>query len=261
MQLKGTTEKGQPSPSSQSQRITWNEYYNILKDWVVKHPETFENIKESLKESNGPNEYNLEVKEGKYPVGVVCIPKGLRFEDENMIDCSQIVFNTLDIRIPAQEMRDYYKRFGIIVHRTPGKKKLIIGCGNLGHLLPNLAVSHIDELNRDKSQHYRSKHGHEDSDTLDSNFAKNPTIVAIFGDQDLTKLFDTHKYELIIIEGMPITGMREPFMTQQLHSLLADGGKVEIMSGGFSGTFTKNDLYIMLQKGTNILDTIYGPIK
>jgi|GEM_PF-4686111 len=79
--------------------------------------------------------------------------------------------------------------------------KLVIGCGNIPPYKEGLYVYFIDNYGP-PGKEYRLRHAHADADTIDPDFARNPTILATFGAPSLIALFNGKKYREIKIEGI-----------------------------------------------------------
>lgn len=148
-----------------------------------------------------------------------------RHEKISRRDCSEEVFRALDIQLTPAQVRECFARFGIIVHRQPKERTLVIGCGNLPPYKEGFNVSQIDDyIGHEKQQEYRQKHAHEQCDTIDPDFSRNPTILCSFGHSDITPLFGRHKYSQIIIEGIQLRGDLDTI--KLINNLLEDSGEL-----------------------------------
>jgi len=140
-------------------------------------------------------------------------------------DCSEEVFRALDIQLTPAQVRECFARFGVIVHRQPKESRLIIGCGNLPPYKEGFYISQVDDYIGHENRHeYRQKHAHEQCDTIDPDFSRNPTILCSFGHSDITPLFGGHKYSQIIIEGIQLRGDLDTI--KLIDNLLEDGGEL-----------------------------------
>lgn len=115
------------------------------------------------------------------------------------------IFSTLDIQLPKDKIVEYFTKYGVIVNRMPQHDILIVGCGNLPKYQEDIFAHMIDNYG-EKAPLYRSKHSHPEADTIDPDYARNPTIIGYFASQLLTDLFKDefdyqHKYKEIIFEG------------------------------------------------------------
>lgn len=162
-------------------------------------------------------------------------------------DCSEQIFYTLDIQLSPELMKNYFEKYRVIVNRIPKHETLIIGCGNLRPYTEGLDVHSIDNYGGDK-RIYRMNHTHKECDTIDPDFARNPTIVASFGATDITELFQGHKYKKILIEGVDITNF--PYSGQLIYNLLAEDGIVDMGDRQYMG---KSYLGSLIKSGKKVI--------
>lgn len=131
-------------------------------------------------------------------------PKDNWFISEREQDLGKI-FNTLDISIPKDQMIEIFEKYQVIVHRAPKAKKLIIGCGNLPKYDSELFVYAIDDWGTvEGAKKYRKEHTHEEEDTSDVDFVRDPTIIGSPEWNNLWDLYEEyfkHKYDHIHFEG------------------------------------------------------------
>ena len=178
--------------------------------------------------------------------------------DEHRINiyCADRIFKTIGAYItePLENIERNAELFHVIVNRKPQYDTLIIGCGNLVQVTEDVLVMQIDDYQGDERKFiYRSAHSHENCDTLDIDWAKNPTIVAWFGSGDITPVFEGHRYKKIICEGVDITP--HPYTVQQLYNILEEDGIVlfDFCDGkGPLGAITKQELEEMIYFGEYI---------
>jgi hypothetical protein len=119
--------------------------------------------------------------------------------------------------------------------RKPKSKFLLLGCGNISPYQIGSGVDEIDNIGSD----YRDIHSHEGFDTIDADFAKNPSLIAaipIF-DSEKSSVFDErffekypieNRYEAIYLEGLISPTSKEISSKQAkfLLRLLAKNGKI-----------------------------------
>lgn len=114
------------------------------------------------------------------------------------------IFNTLQIETKPEDWQFTINSHKVIMNRAPKHDKLVIGCGNIPKYSEEVGdVEFIDNYGGNKFE-YRHKHSHSDADTIDPDFARNPTFVAEFGETPMHELFNGHKYKEILIEGIRI---------------------------------------------------------
>lgn len=115
------------------------------------------------------------------------------------------IFSTLDIQLPKDKIIEYFNKYEVIVNRLPQHDILIVGCGNVPSYQENIYAYMIDDFG-EEAPIYRSNHSHPEADTIDPDYARNPTIIAYFANQPLTDLFKDefdyqHRYKEIKFEG------------------------------------------------------------
>lgn len=112
------------------------------------------------------------------------------------------IFESLDIRVSEDEILNAFQQYGVIMNRKPQHSELVIGCGNLPAHNHQICVHFIDNYGETAAA-YRKKHQHLHQDTLDLDYARNPTYVA-----DLHSLnpavFQGFRYQKICTEGVMI---------------------------------------------------------
>lgn len=151
------------------------------------------------------------------------------------------IFNTLKphLELSMEAMKQYQKTYNVIVHRQPHHDTLIVGCGNILPYREGFFVFFIDNYGG-PAPIYRAKHAHTNCDTIDPDFARNPTIVGGFGYTDITPIFNGHRYKRIILEGIRVGD--SPYAIQLLHNLLDDNGYVFTNYGGPENPISKKAL-------------------
>lgn len=198
-----------------------------------------------------------------------CYSKGQQFyhgQEGKNFDCFEQIFNTLEITVPTYQIKEYYDKYKVILNRPPQHDTLVIGCGNLLPAKEGLLVYYIDNYGL-SGEEYRVKHAHKNCDTIDPDYARNPTIVGAFGITDITGLFKGHKYKKIIIEGIAIES--NPFTDLLLINLLTDDGDVKYYKRHFTeysdkqptaSKATRNDVITSMVK-RKIDDGKYNEVK
>ncbi len=160
------------------------------------------------------------------------------------------IFDTLEIQMDKTEIEQMYQQFDVVVNRQPLNDTLVIGCGNVPAYRNDIFVCCVDDYNnpyaaddtfdcsllKTFSIDYRHKHGHVNCDTIDVDFARNPTIVGCFGEGkvNFVPVFKGHKYKRIVLEDISATVLKAPLTRIMLLNLLADDGVV------YMGSFENN---------------------
>ena len=259
---------GEPTRSIRSDLlsgISWPEYKQMLEGTVQAQidalPEKLRNdesITQAITWVLKPRCYlNGDWQEGRY----------MGFK--GFFDCSEQIFKTLDIKVPASSIRKFYHLDKVIVHRYPQHDTLIVGCGNLLLPLPGITVQFVEDHDGFQNRYqYIADHEHKDCDTIDPDFARNPTIVGAFGINDITNVFNDHTYKKIILEGIQVEHL--PFSLKLLINLLDEDGVVEDFSafnpGGqygdisYSPTYSRRKL-IAYDARKKIFDGKYDEVK
>lgn len=140
-----------------------------------------------------------------------------KFVDTDLLD--------VDVELPADKTESVMKEHGCLQLRTinPDADTLIIGCGNGRNLdAGSYTFSHISEDSYNSE--YSLKHNHPVSAvTIDPSINANPTIVAFFGDQCVSPLFQGKKFTKIIFEGY-FSSDQQRYRRSDIEDLLSTGG-------------------------------------
>lgn len=123
----------------------------------------------------------------------------MSFSIEKRANIMTPIFESLNIRLSLEEIVDTFNKHKVIMNRKPKNSHLRIGCGNLPSYNPEICVFYIDDYGKDDPT-YRARHQHSDEDTLDPDFARNPTIVGKIDELD-PAAFKGHLYQKITTEG------------------------------------------------------------
>lgn len=146
-------------------------------------------------------------------------------------------YRNLEVTLPMQQIRQIYETERVIQLRPidPSATTLIIGCGN-GRL--SCAGGSSYGFNAEKTpwskepwKVYARKHSvehlHPGVITIDPQLAANPTLVAYFGDQPVSKIFKGQKFDTIIFEGY-YSDYPQKFRKSDLIELLSENGRLYI---------------------------------
>ena len=191
--------------------ITWPEYKEMLTKMFGKDPDR-----------------------ATYALSTPCYIPDAAEEISRTYDCSEQAFNALEITLPPSYIRECSAQYNTIIHRAPCHDKLIIGCGNITPPREGVYMVHIDNyIGHNNRVRYRNDHKHPQFDTIDLQYAKNPTIVAEFGACNIIDLFGSRKYQEIIFEGLSAEGVivSTPYAKKLLYELLADDGRIVAYDG------------------------------
>merc|ERR1739848_651579 len=107
------------------------------------------------------------------------------------------LYHQIEVNTNIEEIFESNRNF--ILHRKPTHNALIVGCGNLKQ--SKIKIPHIDCGHYTVDVDYRSRHSHENCDTIDQDFARNPTIVGNFFDLN-GAMFESYRWKTIVFEGV-----------------------------------------------------------
>ncbi len=142
----------------------------------------------------------------------------------------QFDYRNLEVSLQLHEIQEIYQTRGVIQLRPIDKSAttLIIGCGN-GRLSNCGGLAHAFKSNYYLKDGYDGKyslnHLHPEAVTIDPSLAANPTIVAFFGNQQVSQIFEGQKFDKIIFEGY-FTSSEQKFRKFDLFHLLNKNGQI-----------------------------------
>jgi len=151
-----------------------------------------------------------------------------------------------DVTLNLSTIHSIFEKHRVIQLRPYlNQKVLIVGCGNN----PCFDLDFIDD---ETGESYRDQHIHNDAATIDPDIARNPTVVAFFGYQELP-MFPDGAFDKIYFEGFcfePEEGDALDelgILTKQLYRLLNEGGK-----------FYSNQNHVLTKRGPYLIERYDG---
>lgn len=137
---------------------------------------------------------------------------------------SKNIIHRYIITLPLDKIKETYEKYGIIVLRPHnGETTLTIGQGN--YRLSD-AGGYIINLMTQDNFYFNNPHANFKQCTLDPDLRKNPTVVAYFGSQDITKVLPHQFFMEIKNESIGFKNTSKyPFLISSLKTLTHPSGK------------------------------------